>query len=52
MIGVGRVKTPTLAIVCKRELEIRNFVPITNFEIVATTKVYAGEFLTWYAPQA
>ncbi|MGA8292627.1 MAG: DNA topoisomerase, partial [Rhodoplanes sp.] len=27
VIGVGRVKTPTLAIVCKRELEIRNFVP-------------------------
>src|SRR5712671_3310173 len=26
VIGVGRVKTPTLAIVCKRELEIRNFV--------------------------
>jgi len=41
VIGVGRVKTPTLAIVCKRELEIRNFVPITNFEIVATTKVDA-----------
>ncbi len=26
VIGVGRVKTPTLAIVCKRELEIRDFV--------------------------
>src|SRR3982074_1622719 len=26
VIGVGRVKTPTLAIVCKRELEIRNLV--------------------------
>jgi len=24
VVGVGRVKTPTLAIVCKRELEIRN----------------------------
>ena len=35
-IGVGRVKTPTLAIVCKRELEIRNFVPIAYFEVVAT----------------
>ena len=28
VIGVGRVKTPTLAIVCKRELEIRDFVPL------------------------
>jgi len=36
VIGVGRVKTPTLAIVCKRELEIRNFVPIAYFEVIAT----------------
>ena len=28
VIGVGRVKTPTLAIACKRELEIRDFVPV------------------------
>ncbi len=27
VIGIGRVKTPTLAIVCLRELEIRNFQP-------------------------
>jgi DNA topoisomerase-3 len=38
VIGVGRVKTPTLAIVCKRELEIRNFVPLAYFEVVATAK--------------
>ena len=31
VIGVGRVKTPTLAIVCKRELEIRIFGPIAEF---------------------
>ena len=36
--GVGRVKTPTLAIVCKRELEIRNFVPVTYFEVTAITQ--------------
>lgn len=29
VIGVGRVKTPTLAIVCRRELEIRAFRPET-----------------------
>ena len=51
VIGVGRVKTPTLAIVCKRELEIRNFVPLAYFEVVATAKVAAGEFLLRYAPQ-
>ena len=33
VIGVGRVKTPTLAIVCRRELEIRNFVPQAYFEV-------------------
>ena len=42
VIGVGRVKTPTLAIVCKRELEIRNFVPLAYFEVVATAKVPGG----------
>jgi DNA topoisomerase IA len=51
VIGVGRVKTPTLAIVCKRELEIRNFVPIAYFEIVATAEVAGGQFLIRYAPQ-
>jgi len=50
VIGVGRVKTPTLAIVCRRELEIRNFVPVTYFEIVATAKVAAGEFKMRHAP--
>ena len=51
VIGVGRVKTPTLAIVCKRELEIRNFVPATYFEVVATATVASGEFKMRYAPQ-
>jgi len=51
VIGVGRVKTPTFAIVCKRELEIRNFVPVTYFEVVATAKVASGEFKMRYAPQ-
>ena len=35
VVGVGRVKTPTLAIACKRELEIRDFVPGSYFEVVA-----------------
>src|SRR5260370_26970923 len=51
VIGVGRVKTPTLAIVCKRELEIRDFVPITYFEVVATAKVASGELKMRHAPQ-
>jgi DNA topoisomerase-3 len=51
VIGVGRVKTPTLAIVCKRELEIRDFVAVTYFQIVATAKVAAGTFQMRHAPQ-
>jgi DNA topoisomerase III len=51
VIGVGRVKTPTLAIVCKRELEIQNFVPLAYFEIVATAKVAGGQFQMRHAPQ-
>ena len=43
-IGVGRVKTPTLAVVCRRELEIRNFVPLTYFEVVATAQVAEDQF--------
>src|SRR5246500_2040374 len=51
VIGVGRVKTPTLAIVCRRELEIRNFVLIAYFEVVATAKVAGGQFQMRHAPQ-
>ena len=50
VIGVGRVKTPTLAIVCKRELEIRDFVAVTYFEVVATAKVAGGQFRMRHAP--
>ena len=51
VIGVGRVKTPTLAIVCERELEIRHFVPLAYFEVVATAKIAGGQFQMRHAPQ-
>ena len=51
VIGVGRVKTPTLAIVCTRELEIRSFVPLAYFEVVATASVGVGQFQMRHAPQ-
>ncbi|HWX47945.1 MAG TPA: DNA topoisomerase, partial [Roseomonas sp.] len=51
VIGVGRVKTPTLAIVCRRELEIRNFVPQAYFEVAATAEAAAGPFRMRHAPQ-
>ncbi|MDQ6669664.1 MAG: DNA topoisomerase [Chloroflexota bacterium] len=51
VIGVGRVKTPTLAIVCTRELEIQNFVPQAYFEVVATATLAGGQFQMRHAPQ-
>ena len=51
MIGVGRVKTPTLAIICKRELKVRHFVMQAYFEVVATTVVEAGQLWMRPAPE-
>ncbi len=50
VIGIGRVKTPTLAIVCLREIEIRDFESKTYFEIVAKAKVEGGSFDMRHAP--
>ena len=50
VIGIGRVKTPTLAIICMRELEIRNFKPEDYFEIVATAHAAGGAFPMCHAP--
>src|SRR4051794_37646516 len=50
VIGIGRVKTPTLAIVCRRELEIRDFRPEDYFEVVATAAVTGGSFELRHAP--
>ncbi|MEK4032384.1 DNA topoisomerase [Methylocystis sp. IM3] len=52
VIGIGRVKTPTLAIVCLRELEIVNFRPEAFFEVVAIATVATGDFLMRHAPSA
>jgi DNA topoisomerase-3 len=52
VIGIGRVKTPTLAIVCLREIEIRDFRIEDYFEIVATAKVEDGTFVMRHAPPA
>lgn len=41
---VGRVQTPTLSILAKRELEIAAFVPRTYFEAIALFEVPAGRY--------
>ena len=51
VIGIGRVKTPTLAIACRREIEIREFVPAGYFEVVATAEAGGGSFRMRHAPK-
>ena len=51
VIGIGRVKTPTLAIACRRELEIREFVPVGYFEVVAMAHAEGGGFRMRHAPK-
>ena len=51
VIGIGRVKTPTLAIACRREIEIREFVPVAYFEVVATARTGGGAFKMRHAPK-
>ena len=41
-LSVGRVQTPTLAMMVDRELEIRNFVPEDYREVVATFRPHAA----------
>ena len=49
-LSVGRVQTPTLAMVVERELEIRNFKPEDYLEVVATFSPRAGAQYrgTWF----
>jgi len=46
--SVGRVQTPTLAIVYARELEIRNFRPRDYWRITATFEVAQGRYEATY----
>jgi len=41
---VGRVQTPTLAIVVEREHKIRNFIPRDYWEVIGTFLAGAGEY--------
>jgi DNA topoisomerase III len=42
--SVGRVQTPTLALVYERELEIRNFKPRDYWRVTAKFEISAGEY--------
>lgn len=45
-VKVGRVKSPTLKILVDRELEIRNFVPKTYWELEGIFEGYSGTYFT------
>jgi DNA topoisomerase-3 len=50
-LSVGRVQTPTLAMLVERELAIRSFVPEDYIEVVATFRPEGGEATyrgTWF----
>ena len=53
-LSVGRVQTPTLAMLVERELAIRDFVPEDYLEVLATFSAQAGESYqgTWFDPSA
>ncbi len=50
-LSVGRVQTPTLAMVVEREITIRDFVPTPYIEVVATFEAKGTEYEgTWFRP--
>src|ERR1700678_191152 len=54
-LSVGRVQTPTLAMIVDRELTLRRFVPEDYLQVVATfqAKEEAGSYQgTWFRPQS
>lgn len=50
VLSVGRVQTPTLALVVRRDREIETFRPVDYFELFATVAVAAGRFVARWVP--
>ncbi len=51
LFSVGRVQTPTLALMVERDLTIENFKPQDYFEVVASCKHANGAFQAKWQPQ-
>lgn len=47
-IGIGRVRTPTLGIICRREQEIEGFVPKPYYIVTASCRQEGREFAATY----
>ncbi|QFT29573.1 DNA topoisomerase 3 [Labrenzia sp. THAF82] len=52
VIGIGRVRTPTLAIVCRREADLAAFKARDYYELVAVLEGDCGPFELRHAPKA
>ena len=50
LLSVGRVQTPTLALVVRRDIEIEMFKPRDFFEVVAHCRHINGDFLAKWKP--
>ncbi|UTV80081.1 DNA topoisomerase [Acidithiobacillus sp. YTS05] len=51
LFSVGRVQTPTLALVVRRDIEIENFRPSDYFEVFAQCQHARGGFIAKWSPQ-
>lgn len=49
-LHVGRVLTPTVALVCQRDREIRDFRPAPYWTVTATVKAQGGQFPAQWVP--
>lgn len=49
-LGIGRVRTPTLGIVCIREIAIQRFKPTTSYGIAATVQAGGRDVVLTYHP--
>ena len=52
ILGIGRVRTPTLGIVCIREIAIAQFKPATSYGIAATVRAGETEIVLSYHPDS
>lgn len=53
VLSVGRVQTPTLALVVERDRDIENFKPSPYYDVVAHVAVASGRFAaSWRVPEA
>lgn len=52
LFSLGRVQTPTLALMVRRDLTIEKFVPRDYFEVFANCQHAKGAFLAKWEPQA